>query len=182
VLYVDPRIASSPAPLTQQPAAPAKSPAALPAPLALVGKLKQYSWGSVLGVAATGAAAVFEPTFHEKPWLDLPLALFCIGLGILLERAVNYTVGRDIDSIIELAAARRDADRRLGLLRSYERKGVINYPAAHKLAFGIAKRTVLGPPKPGKPRGPYRKRQKPADLPIDPVRPMDPPRPQQPTA
>ena len=178
-----------PAPLTQQPAG-SKPPVALPTPLVLAGKLKQYPWGSVLGISATGAAGVFASAFREQPLLDLPLGLFCVGAGILLERAVNYTIGREIDSRIDAANRRRDADRRLEALRDFQRKGLISAPDAHRLAGIIARRCVLGPPKPGKPRGSYHKHQKPAEPPLElpvepptePSGPVDHPRPQRPAA
>jgi hypothetical protein len=149
-------------PLTQ-PAVAAKAPVALPSALALVAKLRQYSWGGVLGLTATGAAGVLSASLREEPWLDIPLGLCCIGTGILLERVVNYAIGRDIDSRLEVANLRRDAYRRLQNLRDFQKQGLISPTEAHKLASGIVKRGVLGPPKPGRARGPYRKRQKPQE-------------------
>ena len=134
-----------------------KRPAA-PVAVGLVARLRGYSWGALLGLAVTGALTLSLPTIHQKPWLELPLAMLCVAAGMLLERAARYFLSAEIDSWVQHLAARREADRELRKLRAYRKSRMIPEPEARRIAARISKRDVQGGKKPGHPRGPYRKR------------------------
>jgi hypothetical protein len=133
----------------------------LPQAVGLVTRIRQYSWGALLGLAATGAAAVLVPSLKDRPWLDAPIAILCVAGGMLIERLVRYFIGRDFDLRLQHRNATREAERELEKLREYRRKGLISAAEAKKLAARIGKRDVLGSGWPGKPRGPYKKKAAP---------------------
>jgi hypothetical protein len=136
-----------------------KPQTALPGAVSLVGKIRTYSWGALLGLVATGAAPIAFPTVQEKPWLELPLGMLCIAGGMLIERAVNYFVGRQVDSWIQHRAARFQAELELAKLVKYRARGTLNEWDARRIAALAAKRDILGGRKPGTPRGPYKKKR-----------------------
>jgi len=139
------------------PSAAGQRPTA-PAAVALVARLRGYSWGALLGLAGAGALTLGLPTVHRKPWLELPLAMLCVAGGMLLERTVLYFLGAELDSWVQHLNARREADRELRKLRLYRRNGTITELEARRIAARIGKRDIQGGKQPGHPRGPYRKR------------------------
>ena len=136
-----------------------KPQATLPAAVSLVAKIRTYSWGALLGLVATGAVPLASSTVQEKPWLELPLGMLCIAGGMLLERAVNYFVGRQVDSWVQHRAARFEAEQELAKLVKYRARGTLNEWEARRIAARTAKRDIQGGQKPGTPRGPYKKKR-----------------------
>jgi hypothetical protein len=136
-----------------------KPRASLPAAVSLVGKIRTYSWGALLGLVAAGAFTLSLPTVQEKPWLEVPLGMLCIAGGMLLERMVNYFVGRQMDSWVQHRAARFEAELELAKLGKYRARGTLNEWDARRIAARTAKRDIQGGPKPGTPRGPYQKKR-----------------------
>jgi hypothetical protein len=136
-----------------------KPQASLPAAVSLVGKIRTYSWGALLGLVAAGAFTLSLPTVQEKPWLELPLGMLCIAGGMLLERMVNYFVGRQVDSWVQHRAARFEAELELAKLGTYRARGTLNEWDARRIAARAAKRDIQGGQKLGAPRGPYKKKR-----------------------
>jgi hypothetical protein len=145
-------------PLSTRPA-PADSGAKLPSTISLIGKFRLYSWGVLLGLGLAGAIYFFTPALRDKVWLDAPLALSCVVVGMLVERAVRYFIGWNLNARLQHLAARREAHLELAKLRDYEKRGLISHADARVIAARIAKRDVAGGARPGKPRGPYKKRR-----------------------
>lgn len=144
---------------TSKPSVPEGKPkVSLPAALSLVGKLRGQTWGVLLGLAVTGALSLSLPTVYQKPWLELPLGMLCIAAGMLLERALNYFFGRELDSWVQHRAARFEAELELKKLVEYRSRGTINEWDARRMAALAAKRDVQGGRRPGAPRGSYKKK------------------------
>ena len=151
-----------------------KPQASLPAAVSLVGKFRTYSWGALLGLVATGAVSIAFPTMRERPWLELPLAMLSIAGGMLVERALNYFVGRQVDSWVQHRAARFEAELELAKLVTYRSRGTLNEWDARRIAALAAKRDIQGGRKPGTPRGPYKKRRPAAPTADPPQAPLGP--------
>jgi hypothetical protein len=161
-----------------------KPQGSIPAALSLVAKIRTYSWGALLGLVGAGAFSLALPTVQEKPWLELPLATLCVAGGILLERAVSFFIGRQVDSWVLHRAARFEADQELAKLGAYRARGTLNEWDARSMAALAAKRDILAGRRPGPPRGPYKKRRAAESLtdssqapPAPPAPPAEPRRP-----
>jgi len=88
---------------------------------------------------------------------------------MLLERAAHYTFGRFFSKKLDHMAARYEMRLRhenahaegsveLATLRAQEASGLIDKEGAAQLADQIARRDVVGGRRPGRPRGPYKKK------------------------
>jgi len=170
-----------------------KSKASLTTALSLIGKFRQYPWGALFGVALAGALHLFLPALRGNLWFEGPGNIACVVLGMLLERAAHYTFGRFTNVKLEHLATRYqarlkhedaeyEASLELAKLRKYEAGGVISKEDAAQLADQIARRDVVGGRKPGRPRGPYKKKPIPPPPPPGVVGPPGAAQPESPAA
>lgn len=134
----------------------------LPATFATISKLRQIPLGALLGLAVAGAIRFLRPDLSPDGWMEAPFALFCVASGILIERAIHYSLGWYVDARLKHLAARYEARMEMQKLRVYEKEGVLNQADVRRIAAKIARRDVAGgvrpPSKPRGPRGPYQRK------------------------
>jgi hypothetical protein len=145
--------------------------------LAVGKKFRYVPLGAGIGAVTAGVILLQNPDLLPAALSRWTVIGMAAGAGVVVERLLNYSVGRWVDPLLRHWGSKWETKLELAKLKQYLALGLISEQDGKKIAARIARRDVAGGPRPVRNRPATYRKRRPQPLPPSPPSAPGEPRP-----